>query len=83
MIESHPLLRDNPNLAASLASRLSADETFARLAGQFAELDSKVQSAAASATEQAEHASLEEQLLSALKPAKSSGCCGGCGGSGH
>ncbi len=83
MVENHPLLRANPELAAALAARVMADDTFAQMAQQYAGLDEKVQSAAASAGERDTHASLEQQLLEALKPAKSSGCCGGCGGKAH
>lgn len=83
MTENHPLLRDNPELTGVLAARVTADDTFARMASEYAGLDEKVRSAAASAGEQDTHARLGQELLEALKPAKSSGCCGGCGGSGH
>ena len=82
-VETHPLLREHPELADKLLARAMADGAFAQRAQRYATLDAQIQESAASAEETAEHAKLGKQLIGELDLPVTTSCCGGCGGSAH
>jgi uncharacterized protein YdcH (DUF465 family) len=87
-IEHHPLMNDFPELRETLHELRQSDNHFARIAGEYEELDKRIcrvedgvdllDDGSLTALKQ-QRVSLKDDVARMLHKAKGT-CCGGCGG---
>lgn len=87
-VEHHPLMNDFPELRETLHELRQSDNHFARIAGEYEELDKRICRVEdgidmldddSLTVLKLQRVSLKDDVASMLSQAKST-CCGGCGG---